>query len=660
MRRVLLAALSVLVLLIAVGGVLVWLYGFDVLKNEAKRQVQDATGRELSFNGDISVDWGSVLCPRFVFRDITLSNAEWAETPEMVSISRFEAVLDIPALFTFTVELPELIIQGLQANLQKRSDGTNNWTFTEGLTTDAAVPEDRSDLPLIGRLEVLDSGIRYVDPGIELEVDAKIGKVVADATDGDGNYGRVDVEARGRYRGRDITATGQIGDPRLLRDASEPYPLAAQIRAGRTDIEVDGTVDDPLNFENFELQMSVAGPNAEELFPLFGLATPATPPYALSGRVFREGALIRIRQLDGTVGDSDLSGTLSVHTDQTPIFLEGELSSDVLDIDDIGPLIGAPPATGAGETVSAEQQQQARALEASGRVLPDEPLDVERLNALNAKLVYTAKSIQSGFTPLSDVSLKLDLAGGVLKLEPLQVRLAGGEAVAFVTIDSNVERISSALDVRLRQIAMSEIATAAVGENDTEGTLTGRVELHTIGNTVRDALTNANGQVGLVMQSGRVSHLVVELAGLDVGQALGVLLEGDETLPIRCAVANATVESGMAEIDFLVLDTPDSKLTVDGEVALGREELDLVLESHPKDLSLLSLRTPVTITGSFVNPQIGIDPSMAALRAGAAVALGALLTPLAGMLGFIELGLGEDADCATLIEDARDTEPTGQ
>lgn len=642
-----------LVAVLVIGAGIVWAFGLDYLRQEAADQVNAATGRDLSFNGETTIDWSSPLCPRIVFRDLTLSNAEWAERPNMITLERFEAVIDLTALLTFTIELPELIIAGLEANLEKREDGTDNWTFSESLATDAAVPEDRTDIPVIGRLIVRESAIRYVDPALELNIDAKIGEIIADANETEnGDYGQVDVSAQGRYRGREIKADGVVGDPRLLRDAARPYPVKADISAGQTKIEVDGTIDDPLNFENFDLRIAVAGPNAEELFPLFGLATPETPPYALSAKVVREGALIGLRQLQGTVGDSDLSGGLAVHTDRTPIFLEGELLSKTLDFDDIGPLIGLPPSTDSGETVSKAQQQKARAAVESDRVLPDVPLDVTRLNALDAKLVYEAQSIQSSFAPLTDVSLKLDITDGVLKLEPLHVKLAGGDAVAFVTVDSNVADVSTAVDLRLRDISMAEIATAIAGENDTKGRMTGRVELHAIGNTVRDALSNANGQSGLVLQQGQISHLIVELAGLDVGQALGVLVDGDAPLPVRCAVGNASVENGVASINSLVLDTPDTKLTVNGDVALGREELDLVLRAHPKDISLLSLRTPVTVGGSFADPQIGIDPSGAALRAGAAIALSVLLTPIAGVLGFVELGLGEDADCAALINEA--------
>jgi len=39
--------------------------------------------------------------------------------------------------------------------------------------------------------------------------------------------------------------------------------------------------------------------------------------------------------------------------------------------------------------------------------------------------------------------------------------------------------------------------------------------------------------------------------------------------------------------------------------------------------------------------------------AGGAIALGVLLTPVAAMLAFVDPGLAKDADCATLLAQAR-------
>ena len=49
-----------------------------------------------------------------------------------------------------------------------------------------------------------------------------------------------------------------------------------------------------------------------------------------------------------------------------------------------------------------------------------------------------------------------------------------------------------------------------------------------------------------------------------------------------------------------------------------------------------------------MHPAIALQARNAAAQTAAAVALGAVLTPLAGMLAFVDPGLAKDADCASL------------
>jgi hypothetical protein len=80
--------------------------------------------------------------------------------------------------------------------------------------------------------------------------------------------------------------------------------------------------------------------------------------------------------------------------------------------------------------------------------------------------------------------------------------------------------------------------------------------------------------------------------------------------------------------------------------------MDLSVLAHPKEPSL-GARVPLGIGGTFKNPEVGPDKAALGARAGAAAVLGAVLTPLGALLPFIELGLGEDSNCAALTGNAK-------
>jgi hypothetical protein len=52
------------------------------------------------------------------------------------------------------------------------------------------------------------------------------------------------------------------------------------------------------------------------------------------------------------------------------------------------------------------------------------------------------------------------------------------------------------------------------------------------------------------------------------------------------------------------------------------------------------------------NPKVGIDPEKTLLQAGEGAVLGALLSPIAAVLAFIDVGLAKNADCSALLAQA--------
>jgi uncharacterized protein involved in outer membrane biogenesis len=141
---------------------------------------------------------------------------------------------------------------------------------------------------------------------------------------------------------------------------------------------------------------------------------------------------------------------------------------------------------------------------------------------------------------------------------------------------------------------------------------------------------------------GTISHLAVEAAGLDIAQGLGVMIKGDDALPVLCTVIDLVAEQGVLRPRLLVIDTRDSTLWVDGSVSLATEAMDLRVVTSPKDFSPLALRTPVHLHGSLANPSFSLEKGPLGTRVGAAALL-ALLNPLAAILPLIDVGSGAEA-----------------
>ncbi len=148
-----------------------------------------------------------------------------------------------------------------------------------------------------------------------------------------------------------------------------------------------------------------------------------------------------------------------------------------------------------------------------------------------------------------------------------------------------------------------------------------------------------------------------ELAGIDL-RGLGLLLTKNKAeTSVRCGVASFKVADGTLTTQSLVLDTEPVLITGDGTIDLESESVDLTLHGRPKHLRLFRLRAPVTLRGPLKHPKIGIEAGKTAAQAGAAVALGVVLTPLAAVLAFVDPGLAKDADCGALLAENKNRRP---
>jgi uncharacterized protein involved in outer membrane biogenesis len=146
------------------------------------------------------------------------------------------------------------------------------------------------------------------------------------------------------------------------------------------------------------------------------------------------------------------------------------------------------------------------------------------------------------------------------------------------------------------------------------------------------------------MGSGQISNLLMELAGIDIAEALKFLVTKDRKVPIRCAFGDFSVDNGLMQSRALAFDTADTIIVGNGKISLKDETLDLELRPRPKDRSILALRSPLVVGGSFKDPSFHPDLKRLGLRGAVAIALGSIAPP-AALLATLELGPGKDSNC---------------
>jgi uncharacterized protein involved in outer membrane biogenesis len=479
----------------------------------------------------------------------------------------------------------------------------------------------------------------------------------------------IDTTGEGTFRDQPLSFEIHAGSDENLEDPDASYPVNVALQSGETRLTANGNVGRALSLTGLDVDATLAGPDLANLGDMLQLPLPATPPYDLAGKVTHQMEEERwnLIALRGTVGDSDVSGDVSLELSSDPPTLVANLRSKKLDFDDLGVLVGAP--TDPEETASAEQRQEAEQEEADPYLLPDEPFDVPDLRAIDARVKFESESVQANVLPLERMSVELTLNDGRLTIQPLRFELADGQLESTMSFDSAENVLDGEIDMSLRSIRLNqlfsrfdvEIADIEM-EQEGVGTFGGGARLKVRGNSIHELAASADGEVAVIMDGGQISALIVEAIGLDVGEALGLLItEGDTEqstmVPIQCFIARFAVQDGVMETEALVLETTDSTITGKGQIRLGEEELALELLAHPKDPSALTASTPVRIEGAFKDPEIDLISEELQEKSLAALALGVVLPVIGAVLPFIEQGETKDSNCGRLIADTKAAVP---
>lgn len=611
----------------------------DWVRDYAARRASEAAGRQITFD-DLDFDWRSPLHPRIGVSGVRVADADWAGGGAMAEVAAATVRVDLAALAGGEVVLEEVALDQPRLNLKRDAEGRANWELGGG-------GEGGGGMPEIGRLDIRGGEVAYTDAVAELDVATRI-ETVANAAGED----RLKVDGSGTYAGQSVSLDAELGSILALRDPENPFPVDGELMVGDTRTTLSGTVTNPTDLAGMDLSMDIRGETLADLFPIFGFPSPATPPFSVSGRLERKGQTWALSGLDGRVGDSDVAGTVAIDLGRERPLVTGDVTSSNLDLDDLAGFIGAPPGTGEGETASPEQVAQAEAQEAEGRLIPNTPVNLETLNAVDVDMRLRGERIQAPGLPIDAMDAHLVLQGGLLRIDPLGFGVAGGRVGGSLVLDGREATPRVEADIELSSLGLAEFFQGMDMADEMGGTIGGRVKLAGQGHTLRELLATSDGEVGVVMGGGKVSGLVIEAIGIDAAEALGMVLTEDQPVAVRCAVADLGVESGHMTSRALVFDTTDTNVTGKAVVNLVNEHFDVELLAHPKDPSPLAARTGVGAQGTFLDPSVTVDAGGLAARGFAAVALGVLLGPVAALVPLIELGLGEDSACGDLIRQA--------
>ena len=467
----------------------------------------------------------------------------------------------------------------------------------------------------------------------------------------DGETGLM-LEAVGSYQKLPVKVSLRTTGALSLLDegsAAAPQPVRLSAVVGKATLSFDGTTTDPLHLTALSGDFTGGGPSLAAVGDALGVTLPETPSFKLNGRLDKQADVFAVKLAEARIGSSRLGGEFNYDKGRKTPLLSGKLTGKRLVLSDLGPSVGTPPAEGG------KAKTKGR-----GKVIPDKRFDLPSLRAMDADIKVDIAEFDTGtdvLAVLEPLRAHILLADSVLTIADINANAAKGQLVGSLQLDGRGQQAKWDANLGLRGVDMAQmlkLERKGKAPPYLSGKLDAKVDVKGSGRSTAEILGSLDGAIKAHMRNAAISHLALEAGGLDVAQALGVLIKGDESLKIQCNIIDLEVKRGLIKPRLLVLATEDSTMWVDGLISLKTESMGLKAIVAPKDFSPLTLRTPITVEGTLSDPSVSIEAGKLAAKAGAAALL-ALVTPLAAVLPFVDTGSEDEAkqagaQCAALVK----------
>jgi AsmA family protein len=580
-----------------------------------EQTIRSATGRDVTIG---SVDFALSLSPTVVLKDVRLANVHWGSRAQMMVADRVEVEMALLPLFHGEYVAKRFILRGADILLEVDPKGEGNWTFS---TNDAgAAACDAMALPQFGRLTIEESTLSYRDGGTGETETFALQHVTAKPSD---DSALLDVDIDSAINGQPVRLAGKIGRLTLL-DGSSPYPVDLAGEMAGLNTTLKGAIARPLQGRGYVLTISASGPSLAGLGSILAADLPPGGPLQLAARVDDADGAIRVHDITGMIGKTDLSGDVSVRPGEPHWLIDADLASRHLDLQDF---VAAPADGDPGLD--------------DPRLFPAKPLPYRWIGKVDITAKLAADELVHGDTTLQAATLDGAISAGRLTLDSLRFGYAGGQVALKGTGDVNPAVPVWTLQGSARRLAGGGTLQRLLGLSMVSG---GQADadfgLAASGRSLRDIASSLDGNAGMTLVDGHIDDGLLRLFLTDLTQAVTA---GNRAGQLRCMTAIFDFTDGLGRSRTFVADTGAAVVVGDGDVNLRNETIHMIFEPAAKDVSLAALAVPVHVTGALADPDVTPD----AVAATANVAGGAAAAATAGVVGVVGLITGEN-----LLQDA--------
>ncbi|MBT8129137.1 MAG: AsmA family protein, partial [Gammaproteobacteria bacterium] len=451
-----LTALSVLILLpvLLLTAVLVFLDAADLSKHREfiADQVSTLAGRRLILDGELDLNLGRTTSVRIT--DIALANASWASEPEMLSIERVEASIELLPLLRGDIHIPRLHVHRVQSRIETSQEGVGNWVMAQQPVDDVpTVDRGPADLklPWLGDVQLSEIEVIYLDGQTGQRVSTVLDHVRLGA---DTPQMPTEIDVKGRVNDEPVEINGKIAIPARLATDRMEFPLELHARVLDIEAEASGRISGELESPAIALDVDVNAADLDQLRQVFGDAVPLVDNVSLAMEVEGEQGQPVTMKLDAVASDAKLDTQLTLHRDGPRPRLVASLDLAGLDVVRMWAsyFSDKPAQEKAAEPVTAQPAQPKQL---------DKPIALDWLGAFDADIVIAAKDINLPQMRISHFQSHIMIDDRRLTVEDTKLDTDAGSVVAKLSLDDRNKQPDINLALDTTDVALDSIKALA-------------------------------------------------------------------------------------------------------------------------------------------------------------------------------------------------------
>lgn len=602
MKKIILISSAVLLTVIIFSFVALFVFSPTSLAEKVQASVKKELGRDFNFASAEFALWPDI---GIKLKGVTLSNSEGSSVPEMISLEKINVAVAFKPLLSGDLIIKNLLLVNPVINLEKFSDGKNNWNFSKDVSVeevDANTVEGQEEKRVykFGNIKLEGGKVVF----IEGDKSYSIENINVDISLPD-LQSALNVKGFFNYQGKKVDAEVSV-DKVLDFLEGKTSPGIIVLAADNAKLSVKGDLSSDPDLLDVDADLDVSSVSDavlwlngdSEMFSGF-------KKLRVVSEVTAEENSVTLKNLDVQLDNVKITGDLDADfAEKTKIF--ARLVSNRVNIDNFISKINP-------EKIEAADEEKVETVDDS----QEKDIDFSFIKKIDADIELKSEGFVINKTDIGGANVKLSINDNKFSLEHSKTAAFNGKVASKIDIDVNGKSPKFIFDVEAKGLNANEVIKKFSEFDKIDGKMNINLSVKSLGSSKEKIISELNG-------NGSVSFKNGTLKGLDILDIVKKISVKDENVAVGSGKTDFiemggdfTVNRGVISSDPFKLKNSALKVSAKGTIDLPRKKLDcyltptVIIASVKTGKVDANLDIPLFIKGGFND--IKVTPDLAAV-----------------------------------------------